>query len=149
MSVAHCVGLDSAPESRRIAEMWHRLCEHRARLNRLIVQGLPAQVMEDSLRKLEEGLRAAQERHSSPGSNAAMKNCFACPPRSDKPRSPRLAGLDHHVVCLGSRRIRMIAASFVISTVAAVLVGGIIAAKGAPAEAARRPSHDRLGKALT
>jgi hypothetical protein len=31
----------------------------------------------------------------------------------------------------------MIAASFVISTVVAVLVGGIIAAKGAPAEAAR------------
>ena len=67
MSVADDVGLDSALENRRIAEMRRRLCEHKARLNRLIVQGLPTQVMEDSLRKLEAGLRAAQERDSSPG----------------------------------------------------------------------------------
>jgi len=69
MSVADDVGLDSALENRRIAEMRRRLCEHKARLNRLIVQGLPTQVMEDSLRKLESGLRAAQERHSSPGAH--------------------------------------------------------------------------------
>ena len=69
MSVADDVRLDSALENRRIAEMRRRLCEHKARLNRLIVQGLPTQVMEDSLRKLESGLRAAQERHSSPGAH--------------------------------------------------------------------------------
>jgi hypothetical protein len=71
MSVAHDAALDSAPESRRIAEMWGRLCEHRARLNRLIVQGLPTQVMEDSLRKMEAGLRALQERYGSPGARRA------------------------------------------------------------------------------
>ena len=62
MSVADEVGLDNALENRRIAEMRRRLCEHKARLNRLIVQGLPTQVMEDSLRKMEAGLRASQER---------------------------------------------------------------------------------------
>ena len=67
MPVADDVGLDSALENRRIAEMRRRLCEHKARLNRLIVQGLPTQVMEGSLRKMEAGLRALQERHCSPG----------------------------------------------------------------------------------
>ena len=59
------VGLDSALENRRIAEMRRRLCEHKARLNRLIVQGLPTQVMEDSLRKMEASL----QRHCSPGAH--------------------------------------------------------------------------------
>jgi hypothetical protein len=69
MSVADDVGLDRALEKRRIAEMRRRLCEHRARLNRLIVQGLPTQVMEDCLRKMEAGLRASQERHCLPGAH--------------------------------------------------------------------------------
>jgi hypothetical protein len=69
MSVADDVGVDSALENRRIAEMRRRLCEHKARLNRLIVQGLPTQVMEDSLRKMEAGLRASQERHCLPGAH--------------------------------------------------------------------------------
>ena len=69
MPVADDVGLDSALENRRIAEMRRRLCEHKLRLNRLIVQGLPTQVMEDSLRKMEAGLRALQERHCSPGAH--------------------------------------------------------------------------------
>ena len=70
MSVADEVGLDNALENRRIAEMRRRLCEHKARLNRLIVQGLPTQVMEDSLRKMEAGLRAVQERRCSPGAHS-------------------------------------------------------------------------------
>jgi hypothetical protein len=55
------------PEGRRIAEMRQRLCEHKARLNRLIVQGLPTQMMEDALRKMEAGLQASQERSCLPG----------------------------------------------------------------------------------
>ena len=60
------VGHDSALESRRIGDMQRRLREHKARLNRLIVHGLPTQFMEDSLRKMEAGLRALQERRCPP-----------------------------------------------------------------------------------
>ena len=72
MSVADDVGLDSALEKRRIAEMRRRLCEHRARLNRLIVQGLPTQVMEDWLRKLPEEARSEPAEPSSPGAKPAV-----------------------------------------------------------------------------
>jgi hypothetical protein len=61
------VGHDSSRESRGIGDMRRRVSEHRARLNRLIVQGLPTQFMEDTLRKMEAGLWALQERRCSPG----------------------------------------------------------------------------------
>jgi hypothetical protein len=63
------VGHDSALERQRIGDMRRRVSEHRARLNRLIVQGLPTQFMEDTLRKMEAGLRALQEPHRSPGAH--------------------------------------------------------------------------------
>jgi len=84
MSVTIDVGFDNAPENRRIAEMRRHLCEHKARLNRLIVQGLPTQSMEDSLRKMEAGLRL-QER------------CLAAAHREGlpEPRFPPAASQQH------------------------------------------------------
>ena len=90
MPVADDIGLDSALENRRIAEMRRRLCEHKARLNRLIGQGLPTQVMEDSLRRMEAGLRASQERHCSPGARReALPEPEFPPAASCEPANPK------------------------------------------------------------
>ena len=89
MSVADDVGLEGALENRRIAEMRRCLGEHKARLNRLIVQGLPTQEMEDSLRKLEAGLRALQERHRSPAHRETLLESGLPRAASREPASPQ------------------------------------------------------------
>ena len=106
MPVADDIGLDSALENRRIAEMRRRLCEHKARLNRLIVQGLPTQVMEDSLRRMEAGLRASQERHCSPGSPARARVSASCLLRGSQPQTRRAA-----LKIVATRGVKVIAAA--------------------------------------
>jgi hypothetical protein len=87
------VGHDIALESRRIGDMRRRVSEHKARLNRLIVQGTPTQFMEDALRKMEAGLRALQERRYSPGAHREDPEPGFPAAASRKPAGPACAAL--------------------------------------------------------